>query len=124
MLGNYWVSAHHSEGPPFRRAAILKGPPFSAISSSDNLQLGIRLGLGQSSGCGNIKNCSMQRPCMTAFRMADLSKWRTGTGCARYGNGVSGKPGKNVRELHSAWRSVSHAHDVSVCVLLGLLSFV
>jgi len=34
------MSARHSQGPPFR------GPPFSAISSSDNLQLGIRLGLG------------------------------------------------------------------------------
>jgi len=34
--------------PPFRGAAIPKGPPFSAISSSDNLQLGIRLGLGVS----------------------------------------------------------------------------
>jgi len=34
------VSALHSEGPPFRWA------PFSAICSSDNLRLGIRLGLG------------------------------------------------------------------------------
>jgi len=33
-------------GPPFRGAAFLKGPPFSAISSSDNLRLGIRLALG------------------------------------------------------------------------------
>ena len=40
------VSARHSEVPPFRRAAIPKGPPFSATYSSDNLRLGIRLGLG------------------------------------------------------------------------------
>ena len=42
------VSARYSEGPPFRRAgaAIPMGPPFSAISSSDNLRLEIQLGLG------------------------------------------------------------------------------
>ena len=39
-------------GPPFRGAAIPKGPPFSAISSSDNLRLGIRLGLGL--GLGSV----------------------------------------------------------------------
>jgi len=33
-------------GLPFRGATIPKGLPFSAISSSDNLRLGIRLGLG------------------------------------------------------------------------------
>jgi len=32
---NYWVSARHSG------AAIPKVPPFSAISSSDNLRLGL-----------------------------------------------------------------------------------
>jgi len=29
-------------GPPFRGAVIPKGPPFSTISSSDNLRLGLR----------------------------------------------------------------------------------
>ena len=41
-------------GPPFRGAAIPKGPPFSAISSSDNLRLGIRLGLGIGLGLGSV----------------------------------------------------------------------
>jgi len=40
------VSARHSEGPPFRRVRHSEGPPFSVISSSNNLRLGIRLGLG------------------------------------------------------------------------------
>ena len=39
-------------GPPLRGAAIPKGPPFSAISSGDNLQLGIRLGLGSVADLG------------------------------------------------------------------------
>ena len=40
------IMSANGVAPPFRGAAIPKGSPFSAISSSDNLRLGIRLELG------------------------------------------------------------------------------
>ena len=73
------ISRNVGVGPPIRGATITKGPPFSAISSSDNLRLGIRLGLVLGSVVWLWQHqelYSMQRPWMTACRMADLSKWR------------------------------------------------
>jgi len=53
------LRGRHSEGPPF-----LWEPPFSAISTSDNLRLGIRLGLWIRLGLGLRYRVKVSRPCI------------------------------------------------------------